>query len=125
MRNVLRILSCVFVLLALFAVVVSPVAACPANVQGFSSCQQNFAYAPQAVFVQPQAVVAYNVVPQLVQANVYQAQNFGYSQNIGFQRNRAAVVVNGGGRGRVVERNVIRGRGVRRGNSAAVIVNGY
>lgn len=132
-------LVCLLAAICVFAMLSVPASACPANIQAFSACQQ--AYTAPAAFVAPQAyvaqqviaqpVVAYNVVPQLVQTQAVaysgcqqnvsygsQAIVGGYSQAVVVNQRPARVVV------RRPPRVVVRG-GARRGNSAAVIVGGY
>lgn len=129
MKPILCLVACMLAVVAMLAV---PVSACPVG-QLNAVCSQN--YVTQSVVAQP--VIAYNVVPQLVVAQnvsygygggqaIIQQQNYGGAAFI--QTGCAANVRVGAvraGRGRVVQRSVVRGPGVRRGGAAVVVGAGY
>lgn len=130
MKPILCLVACMLAVVAMLAV---PVSACPVG-QLNAVCSQN--YVTQAVVAQP--VIAYNVVPQLVvaqnvgygygggQAIIQQAN---YGGNVALVQTGCAANVRVGavraGRGRVVQRSVVRGPGVRRGGAAVVVGAGY
>lgn len=130
MKPILRLVPCLLCLACLLSVPLVANACPPAAVGQLNvGCLEAYT-APAVAYVQAPQLIAYNVAPVVLEQRA--AFNVGYANygggaafiQTGCNQAFRAAPIRGG---RVVQRSVVRGRGVRRGGGAAVVVgvNGY